>query len=80
MRLADGRKYARAIYKANLVVLTHNGVLNVNGANAMKLAYVQPYPPPDKGKTERESFVGGRVRLHVGYNERETNAGSTVIT
>ena len=42
MRLADadGRKYARAIYKANLVVLTHNGVLNVNGANAMKLAYV----------------------------------------
>ena len=38
MRLADGRKYARAIYSANLVVLTHNGVLNVNGTNAMKLA------------------------------------------
>lgn len=40
MRLAGGRKYARAIYSANLVVLTHNGVLNVNGTNAMKLAYV----------------------------------------
>ena len=40
MRLADGCKYARAIYSANLVVLTHNGVLNVNGTNAMKLAYV----------------------------------------
>ena len=40
MRLADGRKYARDIYSANLVVVTHNRVLNVNGANAMKLAYV----------------------------------------
>jgi len=46
----------------------------------MKLAYVWPYPPPDKGKTERESFVRGRVRLHAGYNERETNAGSNVLT
>ena len=40
MRLVGGRKYAWAIYKANLVVLTHNRVLNVNGTNAMKLARV----------------------------------------
>ena len=69
MRLVGGRTYAWAICSANLVVLTHNGGLNVNGTNAI----VWPYPPPDKGKTERESFVGGRMRLHVGYNERETN-------
>ena len=34
------------------------------------LAYVQPHPSPDKEKTERgrkRTFVGGRVRLHVGF-------------